>query len=153
MFSTCSYNRAAIVWAATKQLSVALSSCKAEIIAASEITKEFVHARYLFDELGLFTSAEQTSLMLMDNKPAIGLVYNPEHHQRSKLQAHHSTALLFPRACRITQHHRTTLHVQRRQTRRFLSQAFGSASILWALRQNHECCSVELTPRLFARWY
>eukprot|EP00965_Chrysotila_dentata_P046381 1541226-Pleurochrysis_carterae.AAC.1 len=34
------YNPAAISWASKKQPSVALSSCEAEIIAASEATKE-----------------------------------------------------------------------------------------------------------------
>eukprot|EP00965_Chrysotila_dentata_P015562 515227-Pleurochrysis_carterae.AAC.1 len=34
------YNRAAISWASKKQASVSLSSCEAEIVAASEATKE-----------------------------------------------------------------------------------------------------------------
>eukprot|EP00965_Chrysotila_dentata_P005016 164650-Pleurochrysis_carterae.AAC.1 len=42
------YNQAAILWASKKQQSVALSSCEAEIVAASEATKEGVptHAFY-----------------------------------------------------------------------------------------------------------
>eukprot|EP00965_Chrysotila_dentata_P029530 981596-Pleurochrysis_carterae.AAC.1 len=37
------YNRAAISWASKKQASVSLSSCEAEIVAASEATKEAVY--------------------------------------------------------------------------------------------------------------
>eukprot|EP00965_Chrysotila_dentata_P124670 4122018-Pleurochrysis_carterae.AAC.1 len=76
------YNRAAISWASKKQPSVALSSCAAKIIAASEATKEAVYLRMLFKDLGLAPN-EPTSLA-MDNKSAIDLAYNPEHHQRSK---------------------------------------------------------------------
>eukprot|EP00965_Chrysotila_dentata_P093616 3093536-Pleurochrysis_carterae.AAC.1 len=65
-----------------KQPTVALSSCEAEIVAASEATKEAVYLRSLFAELGL-PQPEPTPLS-MDNKSAIDLAYNPEHHQRTK---------------------------------------------------------------------
>eukprot|EP00965_Chrysotila_dentata_P178037 5881381-Pleurochrysis_carterae.AAC.1 len=76
------YNQAAILWASKKQQSVALSSCEAEIIAASEATKEAVYLRTLFADLGL--APKQPTPLAMDNKSAIDLAYNPEHHQRSK---------------------------------------------------------------------
>eukprot|EP00965_Chrysotila_dentata_P230226 6197652-Pleurochrysis_carterae.AAC.1 len=76
------YNQAAISGSSKKQPSVALSSCEAEIIAASEATKEAVYLRSLFADLGL-PPKTPTSLS-MDNKSAIDLAYNPEHHQRSK---------------------------------------------------------------------
>eukprot|EP00965_Chrysotila_dentata_P063891 2117411-Pleurochrysis_carterae.AAC.1 len=76
------YNQAAISWASKKQPSVALSSGEAEIIAASEASKEAVYLRSLFADLGL-GAAEPTTLS-MDNKSAIDLTYDPEHHQRSK---------------------------------------------------------------------
>eukprot|EP00965_Chrysotila_dentata_P103792 3426664-Pleurochrysis_carterae.AAC.1 len=47
------YYCAATSWASKKQPSVALSSCEAEIIAASEATKEAVYLGSLFDDLGL----------------------------------------------------------------------------------------------------
>eukprot|EP00965_Chrysotila_dentata_P071371 2358816-Pleurochrysis_carterae.AAC.1 len=82
------YNQAAISWSSKKQPCVALSSCEAEIIAASEATKEAVYLRTLFADLGL-TAPEPTALA-MDNKSAIDLAYNPEHHQRSKhIDRHH----------------------------------------------------------------
>eukprot|EP00965_Chrysotila_dentata_P098032 3241594-Pleurochrysis_carterae.AAC.1 len=76
------YNQAAISWSSKKQPCVALSSCEAEIIAASEATKEAVYLRTLFADLGL--PAPEPTALAMDNKPAIDLAYNPEHHQRSK---------------------------------------------------------------------
>eukprot|EP00965_Chrysotila_dentata_P153035 5057706-Pleurochrysis_carterae.AAC.1 len=76
------YNQAAISWASKKQPSVALSSCEAAIIAASEATKEAVYLRTLLADLDIQTP-EPTPLS-MDNKSAIDLAYNPEHHQRSK---------------------------------------------------------------------
>eukprot|EP00965_Chrysotila_dentata_P175383 5788659-Pleurochrysis_carterae.AAC.1 len=42
---------AAISWSSKKQASVALSSCEAEIVAASEAAKEAVYLRALFAEL------------------------------------------------------------------------------------------------------
>eukprot|EP00965_Chrysotila_dentata_P139458 4611036-Pleurochrysis_carterae.AAC.1 len=76
------YNQAAISWASKKQPSVALSSCEAEIIAASEATKEAVYLRSLLADLG--QPAPEPTAISMDNKSAIDLAYNPEHHQRSK---------------------------------------------------------------------
>eukprot|EP00965_Chrysotila_dentata_P140251 4636804-Pleurochrysis_carterae.AAC.1 len=74
---------ATISWASKKQPFVALSSCEAEIIAASEATKEAVYLRSLFADLGL--SAKEPTTLGLDNKSAIDLAYNPEHHQqRSK---------------------------------------------------------------------
>eukprot|EP00965_Chrysotila_dentata_P032602 1086462-Pleurochrysis_carterae.AAC.1 len=65
------YNQAAISWASKKQPSVALSSCEAEIIAASEATKEAVYLRSLLADLGQ-TAPEPTAIS-MDNKSAIDL--------------------------------------------------------------------------------
>eukprot|EP00965_Chrysotila_dentata_P176633 5833165-Pleurochrysis_carterae.AAC.2 len=76
------YNQAAVSWASKKQPSVALSLCEAEVIAASEATKEAVYLRSLFADLGI--SHDEPTSLSMDKKSAIDLVYNPEHHQRSK---------------------------------------------------------------------
>eukprot|EP00965_Chrysotila_dentata_P103397 3412792-Pleurochrysis_carterae.AAC.1 len=76
------YNRAAISWSSKKQAAVALSSCEAEIVAASEATKEAVYLRALLADLGC--ARDSPTSLAMDNKCAIDLAYNPEHHQRSK---------------------------------------------------------------------
>eukprot|EP00965_Chrysotila_dentata_P050336 1667603-Pleurochrysis_carterae.AAC.1 len=76
------YGKAAISWSSKKQSSVALSSCEAEIVAASEAAKKAVYLRTLFAELGLQQSSPTP--LSMDNKSAIDLAYNPEHHQRTK---------------------------------------------------------------------
>eukprot|EP00965_Chrysotila_dentata_P207789 6184333-Pleurochrysis_carterae.AAC.1 len=47
------HGSAAISWSSKKQPTVALSSCEAEIVAASEATKEAIYLRTLFEELGL----------------------------------------------------------------------------------------------------
>ena len=75
-------SRAAISWMSKKQPCVALSSCEAEIIAASEAAKEATHLRSFLSELGLGT-APPTSLSV-DNQAARDLAYNPEHHARTK---------------------------------------------------------------------
>eukprot|EP00965_Chrysotila_dentata_P051381 1703759-Pleurochrysis_carterae.AAC.1 len=59
------YNRAAISWSSKKQATVALSSCEAEIVAASEATKEAVYLRALLADLG-YARDSPTSLA-MDN--------------------------------------------------------------------------------------
>eukprot|EP00965_Chrysotila_dentata_P050065 1658599-Pleurochrysis_carterae.AAC.4 len=76
------YNRTAISWASKMQPSVALSSCEAEIIAASEATKEAIYLRSLFD--GLKLPFNKPTSLSMDSKCATDLAYNPEHHQHSK---------------------------------------------------------------------
>eukprot|EP00965_Chrysotila_dentata_P247649 6207872-Pleurochrysis_carterae.AAC.1 len=76
------YGQAAVSWSFKTQAAVALSSCEAEIVAASEATKETIYLRALFDELGL-PSAGPTPLA-MENMSAINLAYSPEHHARTK---------------------------------------------------------------------
>ena len=73
---------ATISWASKKQPSVALSSCEAEIMAGSEAAKEAIYLSAFLRELG-FDMAEPPPLH-MDNKSAIDLAYNPEHHARTK---------------------------------------------------------------------
>eukprot|EP00965_Chrysotila_dentata_P161547 5335901-Pleurochrysis_carterae.AAC.1 len=65
------YGRAAITWSSKKQPSVALSSCEAEIIAASEAAKEASYLRTLLNELG--DDTESATPLYLDNKSAIDL--------------------------------------------------------------------------------
>ena len=76
-------SKAAISWGSKKQQSVALSSCEAEIVAASEAAKEAVYLDRLHDELGFKSNSEPIQLAL-DNKAAIDSSYNPENHSRTK---------------------------------------------------------------------
>jgi hypothetical protein len=76
------YCQAAISWASRKQKSVALSSCEAEIVAASDAAKEAVYLRNFFEELG---EGDGSPISLsIDNTAARNLAYNPEHHERTK---------------------------------------------------------------------
>ena len=77
-------NHAAISWGSKKQKSVALSSCEAEIVAASEAAKEAVHLSALCSELGLGLPDNTPMNLFMDNKSAIDVAYNPQHHGRMK---------------------------------------------------------------------
>ena len=77
------YCQAAISWSSKKQKSVALSSCEAEIVAASEAAKEAAYLRNFFDELGENASARPLQLSV-DNNAARNLAYNPELHERTK---------------------------------------------------------------------
>ena len=78
-----SMGKAAISWGSKKQNSVALSSCEAEIMAASEAAKEAVYLDRLLDELGFKLDSQPIQLAL-DNKAAIDSSYNPENHSRTK---------------------------------------------------------------------
>ena len=88
------YMSAAISWSSKKQATVALSSCEAEIVAATEAAKEAVSLRNLLDDLG-FGDSEPTRLHV-DNQSAIAVAYNPEHHSRMK---HVARRHFFVREC------------------------------------------------------
>ena len=47
------FSQAAISWGSKKQVTVALSSCEAEIMAASEASKEAIHLDRMGDGQGL----------------------------------------------------------------------------------------------------
>jgi len=76
------WQSAAISWGSKRQPCVALSSCEAEIIAASESAKEAIFLRRLLAEIGF--DAETATNVYVDNKAAIDLAYNPEHHSKTK---------------------------------------------------------------------
>ena len=73
---------ASISWGSTKQKSVALSSCEAEIYALSEGAKDMVYFRKFLKALG--EDLDEPSETFTDNIGAKDLAYNPEHHKRSK---------------------------------------------------------------------
>ena len=82
-------NEAALSWGSKKQPSIALSSCEAEIMAASTAATEAVHLSELAAELGVSSNGNKGSSpdaleLLMDNKAAIDVAYNPEHHTKMK---------------------------------------------------------------------
>ena len=76
------YCRAAVSWGTKKQATIALSSCEAEIVAASEAAKEAVYLKAFLSELGLGQKSPVS--LAVDNQSAINVAYNPEHHSRVK---------------------------------------------------------------------
>ena len=59
-----------------------MSSCEAEIVAASEAAKEAVYLDAFLTELGL--GCDEPVEMAVDNQAARDLAYNPEHHAKTK---------------------------------------------------------------------
>ena len=74
--------RAAVSWGSKKQVSVALSTCEAEIMAASEAAKEAIHLRARYNELSQGVS--KPTRLHLDCKAAIDTAYNPLHHSKLK---------------------------------------------------------------------
>ena len=76
------FNGAPISWYSGLQSVTALSSCEAEYISASELTRELVYLRGI---AAFIRSPEPGPTTLFeDNEGAIHLVENPRHHRRSK---------------------------------------------------------------------
>ena len=73
---------AAISWSSKRQNTIALSSCEAEYMAASEAAKEALWMRRLLNEFG-YQGPQQVTIQA-DNKSAISLAENPMHHGRTK---------------------------------------------------------------------
>ena len=83
-----------ISWWCKLQSSIALSSCEAELMAASEGATEAVSLSSFLEELGLPSTGPVE--MAMDNQSAIAISYNPEHHSRCK---HIARRHFFVREC------------------------------------------------------
>jgi hypothetical protein len=81
-------HQAGISWSSRKQDSVSLSTCEAEIVAASEAAKEAVYVAAFSNELGIMDNKPID--LFVDNKAAIDLayMYNPEHLLRTRREAH-----------------------------------------------------------------
>jgi len=75
-------NDCPITWCSQKQETVALSSCEAEFMAATEAAKQAVWLQELLEEI-VGKTCKQV-LILIDNKSAIALTKNPVFHGRSK---------------------------------------------------------------------
>ena len=91
---TFQFQQATISWASKKQNVVALSTCEAEIMAASEASKEALHLRSVLKDLDAVDDSPMH--LSVDNQSAIAVAYNPEHHSRMK---HVERRHLFIREC------------------------------------------------------
>jgi hypothetical protein len=72
----------AISWSSRLQTIVALSTTEAEYIAATSAGQEILWLRNLLTELGYKFSSP--SILHVDNRSAINVAKNPEHHGRMK---------------------------------------------------------------------
>ena len=71
-----------ITWSSTKQEIVALSSCEAEFMAATEAAKQAIWLQELLGEA--IGKASTRVIIKVDNRSAIALTKNPVFHGRSK---------------------------------------------------------------------
>lgn len=74
----------AVSWKSRKQPVLATSSTEAEYVAYSIAAKEAVWLRNLLLQLGHSSPDIQKVIIYGDNKPALALTVNPEHHSRTK---------------------------------------------------------------------
>ena len=70
-------------WCTKVHKSVALSSCEAEYVAASEAFRAVQWIRQLLEELGTL-STDEPVVVRMDSTSAMALIRNPVSHQRTK---------------------------------------------------------------------
>jgi hypothetical protein len=88
------YGNSPITWCSRKQNTVALSSCEAEFMAATDAACQAIWLRELLSEIT--GESPQVTRLLVDNKSAIQLMKNPVFHGRSK---HINTRYHFIREC------------------------------------------------------
>lgn len=75
-------NSCPITWCSQKQETVALSSCEAEFMAATEAAKQAIWIQELLEEV--IGKPGDRVVIRLDNKSAIALTKNPVFHGRSK---------------------------------------------------------------------
>lgn len=78
------YAGGAISWLSQRQPMVATSTTEAEIVAATEASKEIIWLSRLFSEV---KKLENIPVLQVDNSAAVRLAQNPEFHKRTKHNA------------------------------------------------------------------
>jgi len=81
------FNNTPISWASKLQKTTALSSCEAEYMAIKEAIKEYIYLINIYKQLQileLLNIKNPEFYLFTDNKPAIDLANNPEHHAKTK---------------------------------------------------------------------
>jgi len=89
--STTSYifffNNTPISWASKLQKITTLSSCEAEYMVIKEAIKEYIYLINIYKQLQiseLLNIKNPKFYLFIDNKPAIDLANNLEHHAKTK---------------------------------------------------------------------
>lgn len=75
------YAGGAISWISQRQAIVATSTTEAELVAASEATKEIIWLSRLINEI---RNLKEIPILQVDNSAAVRLAENPEFHRRTK---------------------------------------------------------------------
>lgn len=74
----------AVIWSSKKQRCTVSSTTKAEYISMCQASKDIVWATRWMEELGFSKSMNMPIRLSGDNKGALDLIRNPEHHARTK---------------------------------------------------------------------
>lgn len=83
----CIYSGGAVSWLSQRQVSVAISTTEAEIVAASEAAREVIWLKRLLNDI---VRLDDVPEICIDNEAAIRLAQNPECHRRTKhIQTRH----------------------------------------------------------------
>lgn len=77
----CIYSGGPISWISQRQVSTAISTTEAEVVAASEAARESVWLKRVLQE---FDVLKGTPVLQIDNEAATRLAQNPEFHRRTK---------------------------------------------------------------------
>lgn len=77
----CIYSGGAVSWQSQRQVSVAISTTEAELVAASEAGREVVWLKRLMKDV---VGNLMTPVIRVDNEAAIKIAHNPEYHKRTK---------------------------------------------------------------------
>ena len=68
----------AMAWSSKKQSTVALSTAKAEYVAATYCAKQVIWHRSLLNEVGI--PLPSTLTIFSDNQATVSIAHHPEHH-------------------------------------------------------------------------
>lgn len=77
----CCYGGGIVSWLSHRQISVAICTTEAEIIAASEVSKELIWLKRIYADLA---DCSEVPNLRVDNEAAVRLAHNPEFHHRTK---------------------------------------------------------------------
>lgn len=79
--TVCLYAGGAVSWLSQLQTTVAISTTEAELVAASEATREAIWLKRLVNDI---IELNEIPELKVDNEAAIRLAHNPEYHRRTK---------------------------------------------------------------------